>query len=133
MKKYVVSGVLGFAISLGCILPPLIHFVTGPLGPFIGGFVGGMKAKAKLEGAVIIGLVMGTCLGLIVALAGSLLLKYQVSLPGSVGNVINTNSLTYASVFKIALIPFGVASVLGTTGAFVGGKVINKESEKGQR
>lgn len=130
MKKYVVSGVLGFAISLGCILPPLIHFVTGPLGPFIGGFVGGMRARAKLEGAAVIGLVMGTCLGAVAMLAGSLLLKYQVSLPGAMGNVINSGSLNYASIFKIAFIPFGIATVLGTTGAFVGGKVINKEAEK---
>ena len=50
---------IGLGIALLGFLPPILHFVTGPLGPLIGGFVGGSKARATPEKALGIGVLMG--------------------------------------------------------------------------
>ncbi|MDZ4846626.1 MAG: hypothetical protein SH857_13885 [Chitinophagales bacterium] len=130
MKKYLLSGLMGFGISVGCLLPPILHFITGPLGPFIGGFAGGMKARATGKNAIVIGLTMGICLSLFLLLIGSLLLSFQVSLPDAMGKMLGGDSLTAASLLPIALIPFLFATVLGSAGAYFGGKMVNKEMEK---
>lgn len=56
------GGVIAALIALGCLLPPLLHFVTGPLGPFIGGFVVGNHLKPEARGRAIIGATLGICL-----------------------------------------------------------------------
>ena len=132
MKKYLLSGLMGFAISVGCLLPPILHFITGPLGPFIGGFAGGMKARANGKGAIAIGLTMGICLSLFLLLIGSLLLSFQVSLPEAMNKMLGGDSLASVSLLPIVLIPFSFASILGTIGAYFGGKMVNKEIEKGE-
>jgi len=53
---------LAAAIALICVLPPLLHIVTGPLGPFIGGFVVGHHLKPEARGRAIIGATLGICL-----------------------------------------------------------------------
>lgn len=37
--QLLLGGALAALIALACVLPPLLHIVTGPLGPAIGGFV----------------------------------------------------------------------------------------------
>jgi hypothetical protein len=56
------GGLLAALIALGCLLPPLLHFVTGPLGPFIGGFIVGNHLKPEARGRAIIGITLGVCL-----------------------------------------------------------------------
>jgi hypothetical protein len=56
----VLSGLLGAVVAVGCILPPLLHLVTGPLGPFIGGFVAANRSKPGLRGRIVIALTIGT-------------------------------------------------------------------------
>lgn len=129
MKKYFISGLIGFGISVLCIVPPIIHFVTGPLGPVIGGFIGGMRTRAKLSGAIAIGLTMGICLGLFVLLIGSIIMSFQLSLPGMMTHFVTTDSLTVLSLLKFSLVPFSIAALLGTLGAYIGGRMINKSEE----
>jgi hypothetical protein len=47
-------GLLGVVIALACLLPPLVHLVTGPLGPFIGGFIAANQVKPGPRGHAII-------------------------------------------------------------------------------
>ena len=47
---------IGFGITLACLLPPIIHFFTGPVGPFIGGFIGGSRVEAEGGEGALIGL-----------------------------------------------------------------------------
>lgn len=129
MKKYILSGLLGLAISIGCLLPPILHFITGPLGPIIGGFVGGMRAKANWVGALIIGLTMGIGLSLLLIVVGSIIASFQISLPDLLHKLTGSNSLEMTDLLKYAMIPFSIALVLGTLGAFVGGKVGIKAQE----
>jgi hypothetical protein len=126
MKKYIISGLIGFGISVGCLLPPILHFVTGPLGPFIGGFFGGMKARVNGNGAVAIGVIMGTCLSLFLVMIGIVIMSFNVSLPDVMDKIISSDSLSAGSLLKIAFIPFAIGATLGTLGAFVGGRVANK-------
>ncbi len=41
------AALIGVGIALLCFLPPLLHFITGPLSPLIGGFVGGMQLPGR--------------------------------------------------------------------------------------
>ena len=41
------AAFIGVGVALLCILPPIIHFITGPLSPAIGGFVGGMQLPGR--------------------------------------------------------------------------------------
>lgn len=132
MKKYLLPGVMGFAISVGCLLPPLLHFVTGPLGPFIGGFAAGMKARATGKDALLIGLTMGVLLSLFLLALGSILMSFQNSLPAAMNKMLGGDMLAQTSLLPIAVIPFAVAAVLGTAGAFLGGRMVNKQLEKGE-
>ena len=43
MRLYKVAFI-GLCITVGLLLIPLVHFVSGPLGPAIGGFIAGSKA-----------------------------------------------------------------------------------------
>jgi hypothetical protein len=67
-----VAGLLGAAIAVGCVLPPLLHLVTGPLGPLIGGFVAANRVQPRARGRVIIACTVGT------ALAGALAVGARV-------------------------------------------------------
>lgn len=129
MKKYILPGLMGFGISVGCLLPPILHFITGPLGPVIGGFAAGMKARASGKDALIIGLLMGFFLSLLLLLIGSVLVSMQVSLPDSMHKMLGSNALTASSLLPIVLIPFAFATVMGSIGAFFGGKMVNKALE----
>jgi hypothetical protein len=55
--------VMAIVISVGCLLPPIVHFVTGPLGPAIGGYFAGSKMELRGEQAALLGLVLGLLVG----------------------------------------------------------------------
>lgn len=60
LGREILSGLLGMGIAGACVLPPLVHLVTGPLGPFIGGFVAANRARPGGRGRVIIAVMIGT-------------------------------------------------------------------------
>ena len=45
-----VTGIVGFLVSVACVAVPLLHFILGPLGPAIGGFVTSEATGAPIEG-----------------------------------------------------------------------------------
>ncbi len=57
------ATVMAVGISILCLLPPLIHFVTGPLGPAIGGYLAGSRMKLSAGQALFVGLVIGLAVG----------------------------------------------------------------------
>ncbi len=65
--KGVLGGLIGVGICILCLLPPLFHFVLGPLGPAIGGFVGAARVKARGREAGIVGITIGVGLSAIVS------------------------------------------------------------------
>ena len=103
-------------ISLACLLPPLIHFVTGPLGPLIGGWFAGSKIEASKSQSVILGLLMG----LIVTFIFVLLVLVAMMIPALTPEI---------EVGMIAIVILGAISytvVLGSIGALLGGYIVRR-------
>ena len=60
------AALIGTGIALIGLIIPVVHFITGPLGPLIGGFLACQSLPAPDEGKAIgIGVLMGTFMGLI--------------------------------------------------------------------
>jgi hypothetical protein len=76
LLEELLAGVTGAIVTICCALPPLVHLVTGPLGPFIGGFVAGNKVSAGVRGRVIIAVSIGTGLAGILGIAAGVLLSF---------------------------------------------------------
>lgn len=72
-KSLVGASFLGLAVSIGCLLPPILHFVTGPLGPALGGFLAGSRCRCGPGGAAAVGALMGAGTAAFLAAAGVLI------------------------------------------------------------
>lgn len=62
-SRVVKATVMAVGISILCLLPPIVHFVTGPLGPAIGGYLAGSRMKLSGGQAAFLGLVIGIAVG----------------------------------------------------------------------
>ena len=56
------AALVGAAVALGCILVPIVHFVTALPSPLIGGYVAGARCACTQGQAVLIGLLMAALL-----------------------------------------------------------------------
>jgi hypothetical protein len=123
-RDIVTSSAAGVGISLLCFLPPILHFISGPLGPLIGSFIVGTRAKATTREGLLIGLGMGLIWGVIAALAvgGAEIFS---------GGTLDKNSPIpiSAAVWLIPLVPLLYVSLLGTSGAMIGGYLARREAE----
>ena len=63
------AALVGAAITLGCILVPVVHFVTAIPSPLIGGYMAGARSACSQGQAVLIGLLMAAFLLLPAAIA----------------------------------------------------------------
>ena len=115
-------ALMGFGVSLLCLVPPGVHFVTGPLGPMIGGWFAGSRAAASPGQAVAIGLMMGLLEAVPVGVALGVISLMPSVLPGMGGGL-------------LLLIGVGVlvyAALLGSIGALAGGYMVER-SERHHR
>jgi hypothetical protein len=64
-----VAGLLGVGVALLCVIFPIVHFVTGPLAPGIGGFVAGTRTSASGDQIWLIGGTIGVSLAIILGVA----------------------------------------------------------------
>ena len=108
----IASALLGVTISVACLLPPIVHFITGPLGPFIGGYFAGSRIQADPVKALSIGAMMGI-LSVLPILGLVTLLKRWIEI--EVGLVY---PISFGMSFYITL--------LGGGGAMLGGAIANK-------
>jgi hypothetical protein len=124
----IAAGLMGAGIALGCALPPVVHLVTGPLGPFIGGLVAGNRVAPAVRGRIVIGasiglglaLVIGTVLTVFVSLATAS--ELPTWFPTSAG----------ARVAIVGIV-WTYGTLLGTVGATVSGSLSRaKESKDGE-
>jgi hypothetical protein len=53
---------VGAAVTLGCILVPIVHFITGIPSPLIGGYMAGVRSACTQGQAVVIGFLMAVLL-----------------------------------------------------------------------
>ena len=120
----VLSGLLGAGIALACIVPPVIHLVAGPVGPFLGGFVAANRGKPGARGRVIIALTIGCAVAGLLAIAA----RVFVGLAGK-----NELPTWFPSSGTLAAILAGVwvyATALGAAGAAVSAALSRKEKER---
>jgi hypothetical protein len=59
VARELLGGVVATGIALACLLPPMVHFLTGPLGPFIGAFVVARRLEPRARGRAIIAVTLG--------------------------------------------------------------------------
>ena len=113
MRLYKVAFI-GFCITVGLLLIPIIHFVSGPLGPAIGGFIAGSKAKVTPGESLLVGTLMGIfSLSIILPILwiSSLFFKFQ------------------SFWIILTIISFGYISTLGLIGALIGGNLANQKKD----
>jgi hypothetical protein len=117
VARELLAGLVGIPIALVCVLPPLLHLVTGPLGPFIGGFAVARHIRPGMRGRAIIAGVIGSGLAGIGATAAFAIRAYG----GKEGA-----PSWFPSADTIGLILAGVwlyATALSAAGATVGASV----------
>ena len=115
------GALIGFAIALGMLLPPIIHWVSGPLGPLVGGFIGGSRARADGWRALGVGLLMG--LFMILPIVVILLVASSVAeslIPGGVRKVLG--------ILAIVIVLY--TGFMGSIGAAIGGYLAVKQEAR---
>jgi hypothetical protein len=103
-----IAALIAFAVSAICLLPPGIHFVTGPIGPLIGGYVVGSRFRLNAGESAIVGLVMG------VAIGAFLFVSFQ--------KLDFMPNLAPRASIPLAIVGALYVGVLGTLGAGLGGR-----------
>ena len=113
MRLYKVAFI-GICISIGLLLIPIVHFISGPLGPAIGGFIAGSKAKVTPGESILIGIIMG---------AYSLL----IILPSL---WIASHFIEFQQFWIVAtILGYVYISTLGIIGALIGGNIANQAKQ----
>lgn len=59
------ATVMSVGISILCLLPPIVHFVTGPMGPAIGGYLAGNRMRLTGAQSAFVGLIIGVSVGVL--------------------------------------------------------------------
>jgi hypothetical protein len=116
LARQALGGAIATAIALACVLPPLVHIVTGPLGPFIGAFVVAQRLEPDPRGCAVIAATLGLSFGLLGAAAAALV----AGLSGPSGP-----PDWFPDTATVALIVGGMAAyaaALGGAGAAVGAR-----------
>ena len=104
------GAMIGFGLSILLLLIPIVHFITGPLGPLIGGYVGGGATRAAPHQALGIGILMGIFMATPVFLVALALQSLQIW-ESAQGVLISAAGL------------LGLwAGLFGTVGAYFGGR-----------
>jgi hypothetical protein len=115
-SRQVLGGGIAAAIALACFLPPLVHFVTGPLGPLLGAFIVAQRLRPDARGC----LVIAATLGLAFAVLGAAGATAVVAFAGPSGP-----PDWFPDTSALALILAGVAAyaaALGGAGAALGAR-----------
>lgn len=61
--RVVVATAMAVGIAILCLFPPIVHFVSGPLGPAIGGYLAGSRMRLSGGQSALLGLVVGIVVG----------------------------------------------------------------------
>ena len=104
-----------------CLLPPILHYITGPFGPFIGGVVVGMRGRLSAREGALVGVGMGlivlaiaTVVTAIALQAGVLEAHWRRGIP---------------VIWVLPLIVWLQASLLGAGGAMLGSRIARAQDQ----
>ncbi len=110
------GALVGTGIVALCFLPPLLHFILGPLAPLIGGFVGGSQAAKRTANPLAplgVGLLLGLFLSIIAAVVA-------IPIIVSILSVIDQPPASLALFVLMLLTVLAWGALLGTGGAYLG-------------
>ncbi len=104
--KVLKAALIGVGVMLACFVPPIVHFVTGPLSPVIGGFVAGLRLRCRLNQAAVVGAIMA---GVLLLVTGAVVAIATAFIPGLLPSVHWTILVlavagTYLYVFWLAML-----------------------------
>jgi len=125
LGRELVSGLMGAGVSMACILPPILHLVIGPLGPFIGGFVAANRVSATPRARVVVAVTVATALSTFV---GTLLgAAASVAAQGQLPDWFPTSSARIAAIAAVVWVYAGTLAAVGTVvRSAVGGRADGK-------
>jgi hypothetical protein len=124
LGRELVSGLIGAGVSMVCILPPILHLVTGPLGPFIGGFVAANRVSRTPRARIVVAVTVATALAMFVG--GVLGIAASVA---SAGELPDWFPSSRARIVTLASIVWVYAVTLAAVGTVVRGAVGRGESK----
>ena len=103
------------------LLPPILHWVTFPLGPLIGGFFGGSKARVRPAQAPHFGLLMGLFMVLpIVAILLVASTVAEAAIPKGLRSVLE--------IVGVVIVLY--TTFMGSIGAAIGGSLALRQEAK---
>lgn len=117
-QPVVKSSLFGFLIALAMLAPPIIHFLTGPLGPLVGGFFAGTRAKVTVGKSPIIGMMM--------ALFMVAPITVLVTFSSVTENFLPKNFQNILVILGLGIVFY--TFIMGTAGAALGGALIRRKS-----
>jgi hypothetical protein len=120
----VVAGVISAAITLGCILPPVVHLVLGPIGPGLGGFVAGNRVGPGVRGKVLIATITGAGVGGLLTTAVTVLFHFAKK--SELPSILSDPGLVYGLAAGAA----GYAAVVSFVGATIAGSMRDEKAKK---
>jgi hypothetical protein len=122
LPSEIIAGFIGAGVSLGCLLLPILHFVTGPLGPALGGFVAANRVRQSARSRAIVALTVATCLALLVGTA--LTIVNHVAAPNELPEWFPTSA---PKIGALVAVVWAYAAVMATVGTIVRSAVGQKE------
>ena len=111
------GALIGFAVALAMLLPPILHWISGPLGPLVGGFLGGSRARLKPAHAPLMGLLMGLFMVAPLSLLIAASSVADTLLPKGLRNIL--------AVVAVVIVLY--TTVMGSIGAAIGGALALRE------
>ena len=94
-------------------IPPIVHFISGPLGPLIGGFIASARTcHGRPREAVGMGLLMGLFMAIAVAIVVVILTTVFDILPGNESNI----------ALILPIVAGTYTALLGVLGALMGSR-----------
>ncbi len=116
--KLVQASLIALGVAVVCLLIPIVHFVSGPLAPVIGGIVGASRGKVTTGQAFILGIIIGVEFAILAAVIGWLVVAVAANLAESGGTAPFMQANVLPALAGGALV---YGAILGTIGSLIGG------------
>ena len=112
---------MALGITVLLLIIPVVHFVSGPVGPFVGGFIAIGRWRNRPDSAFAAGLAFGFSLWLLLALFGAVVIVILAFATGVISG--GTGALVIGAVVG------GVfyITILATAGAIVSASRVKRE------
>ena len=120
----IVAGIISAVITLGCILPPVVHIVLGPIGPGLGGFVAGNRVGPGVRGKLLIAAITGAGVGGLLTTAVTVL--FHVAKKSELPSLLSDSGLVYGLVAGAG----AYATVVSFVGASIAGSMRDQKTKK---